>query len=258
MPIIKSKYVLLFSCLHFNLNTVYVWFPSSFSLQNVDILRYYTYMYVCACVCNRSSEMHLCIRTITLRMLSLRSPSPVKCVSSTLHEAKTSPVSPSWVRERRQNKEVPVSTVNLCCQSILSLTMWSDYHHKRQDFYSGSDEVTQPVESETSSDASLKCVFAVITLRFRYSDLRSIPILSMSFFLFLKKNKKKNFGLFSQWCTHAACVRGDDDAWGCECRIKNSVFQGHAFWSGISLLRSYSQQHFRSPWKGILGCTAEV
>lgn len=29
------------------------------------------------------------------------------------------------------------------------------------------------------------------------------------------------------------------------------------FWSGISPLRSYSRQHCWSPWKGILGCTAE-
>lgn len=56
---------------------------------------------------------------------------------------------------------------------------------------------------------------------------------------------------------HAACFKGYADAWSCEFRIKNSVFQGLSFWSGISPLRSYSQQHSRSPWKGILGCIAE-
>lgn len=44
------------------------------------------------------------------------------------------------------------------------------------------------------------------------------------------------------------------DAWSCEWRIRNGVFQGRAFWSGISLPRSYSQWHSRSPWKDILGC----
>lgn len=52
---------------------------------------------------------------------------------------------------------------------------------------------------------------------------------------------------------HTACLKGYDDAWHCECRITNSVFQGHAFWSGISPLRSYSQLHSRSPWKCVLG-----
>ena len=55
---------------------------------------------------------------------------------------------------------------------------------------------------------------------------------------------------------NAVCFKGYDDACICEFRIKNTVGR-HAFWSGISPLRSYSQQHSRSPWKGILGCIAE-
>lgn len=50
---------------------------------------------------------------------------------------------------------------------------------------------------------------------------------------------------------HAVCFKQDVDAWSCECRIKNGVFQGHVFWSGISLLRSYSQQYSKRPWKGV-------
>lgn len=56
---------------------------------------------------------------------------------------------------------------------------------------------------------------------------------------------------------HAVCLKGYDDVWGCEFRIKNSVFQGLAFSSGISPLRGYSQQHSGSQWKCTLGCIAE-
>lgn len=57
--------------------------------------------------------------------------------------------------------------------------------------------------------------------------------------------------------SHAAWFKRGEDAWGCECRIRTGVLQGHVLWSGISRARSYSQWHSRSPWKDILGCIAE-
>lgn len=74
----------------------------------------------------------------------------------------------------------------------------------------------------------------------------------------LYRNPKTVFHMQFNFSTVlAVCFWGYDDAWSCECGIKNSVFQGHTFWSRISPPRSYSQQHSSSPWKGILGCIAE-
>lgn len=43
----------------------------------------------------------------------------------------------------------------------------------------------------------------------------------------------------------------------CDFRTEKSVFQGPAFSSGISPVKSHSQQHSGSKWKGTSGCSAE-
>lgn len=82
--------------------------------------------------------------------------------------------------------------------------------------------------------------------------------MSIDFIDLLHRNFRKTH-LTYRWVStvvHAVCFKGYDDAWSCEFRIKNTV-GGHAFWRGISPLRSYSTQYSRSPWKGILECNAE-
>lgn len=173
--------------------------------------------------------------------------------------AKTSPVSPGWVRDGRWNKEVPVSTVSLPCQSILVLPMplkWLSPHKAGFLFTVWWSHTTSRKRDLTLPDVPLKWVFTVIYLSLGHTHLGLAwaLILLISFTEFLKSHLTCRF-VFT--AVHAVCFKGYDDAWSCECRIKNSVFQGHAFWSGISPLRSYSQLHSRSPWKGILGCIAE-
>lgn len=94
---------------------------------------------------------------------------------STLHKAKTSPVSPSWVRDRRRNMEVPVSTVNLSCQSILASPMplkWQSPH--KMGLLSRvwwSHTCSWKASKITSPDVSIKCVFTLQSLSLGHAHL---------------------------------------------------------------------------------------
>lgn len=147
----------------------------------------------------------------------------------------------------------------LHCQSILSINPC--FTHATEVTITTKDRtpLRSLMESHNQLRETFKISICILEMFFFSRSDMSQPwsyasSLSMSIDLFYWSPIQKCLKSHLIWrlvftVVHAVCLQGYDDIWGCEFRIKNSVFQGLAFSSGISPLRSYSQQHSGKPMK---------
>lgn len=158
---------------------------------------------------------------------------------------------------------MPVSSVNLSCQSQPCCGNATEVTITTKDSNAEPDGVAEQVEesiqnlhmSPWSPPPPLPC--ADTSQPWPYPSR-----LSMCIDLFYRSPLQKCPKYHLIWrlvftVRYVVGLKGYDNVWSSEFRIKNSVFQGLAFSSGISPLRTYSRQHSGSQWKGTLGWIAE-